>query len=319
MTNVVVIAPGPQIYVDHLAAAFPDLTVASADLPGEAIEAALADAEVLVTAGMGPGGAYVTPELTARMPRLRWVQGIAAGYDHLVAGLVDRPEVVLTSGVGIHGPQISEIVALHMIGLKRHVKRIVRNQDAHRWELIVGEILDGLTMGVVGLGPVGARVARVGKAFGMHTRGLARSTRYASEVDHFHPPSELHEMAAEVDFLVLTLPLTPETDKLVDRSVLAAMKPTACLVNVARGGVVDEEALIEALRDGTIAGAGLDVFTQEPLPADSPLWDMDNVVITTHFAGFHTRYAEQVLTIIEPNVRHYLAGELDRLVNVVAR
>ena len=316
MTRVLLIVPAHDEYLDALRAKFPDVRFAGGARP-EDVQEQLAGAEILITAGQTADGPFFTPELLARLPRLAWVQSIAAGYDQLLPPLETRPDVLLTSGVGIHGPQMSEVVIFYMLGLTRDVKQLVRNQDAHVWQGPQARILDGLTVGIVGLGASGTRIARVCKAFGMTTYGLARTRRLEHEVDRFFEAPRLLELAAAVDFLVLTVPLSEETEKLVDAGVLAAMKPTAYLINVARGGVVDEAALIDALRRGVIAGAGLDVFEQLPLPSDSPLWDLDNVYVTPRVAGFHTRYTQQILTIIEPNLRHYLRGELDLMVNVV--
>ena len=318
MKQAVLLVPRPQPYLDALEPGFPEVRFSAGTAPAE-VEDALADAEVLVTLGHATAGMSRMYEVVRRMPRLAWVQTISAGYEDILEPLETRPDVLLTTAAGIYAPQMSEMVVLYMIALTRDVKGIVRNQDTRTWHMGPVRTLDGLTVGIVGLGGSGARIARVCKAFGMTTYGLARTRRREHDVDRLYDPSRLHELAAEVDFLVLTVPLSAETERLADASVFAAMKPTAFLLNVARGGVVDEPALIDALRRGTIAGAGLDVFEQEPLPPESPLWEMDNVFLTPHLAGFNTRYVEQLLAVLKPNLRHYLDGRRDLMVNVVAR
>ncbi len=149
--------------------------------------------------------------------------------------------------------------------------------------------------------------------------GITATPRDLEAFDKFYPRAELLQAAGEVDFLILTVPHSPETDKIVNAELLSAMKPTAFLINIARGGVVDEAALIEALRSGEIAGAGLDVFFEEPLPAESPLWKMENVVITPHVGGMSDNYIEQVLPIFEENLRHYMNGDRRSMINIVER
>ena len=173
------------------------------------------------------------------------------------------------------------------------------------------------TVVVVGLGTSGQTMARVFAALGMRVLGVSRSERPVEGVDRILPRDRLVEAVAEADFVVLALPGGADTERIVDAAVLDAMKPSAFLVNVARGSVVDEEALVAALREGRIAGAGLDVFAREPLPDESPLWELENVVVTPHLAGRSDRYVEQALAIVEPNVRAFLAGRREDIVNVV--
>lgn len=311
--NVLVLVPSAKRYREHLRPRFPEVSFLPAETEEEA-EPYLGEAQVLVTIGQ-----HLTRETIGRMPKLAWVQSTITGVDNLLRVLEGREDVLLTSGRGIHGPQMAEMAILHMLCLNRPVRRMMRNQDRHVWERPEQRVLDGKTVGIVGVGVIGEAVARVCKAFGMTVYGISRTARPVEGIDRFFDRSELARAAAEVDFLVLTVPLSPETERLVGAGVLAAMKPTAYLINLARGGVVDEQALIEALRAGTIAGAGLDVFEQPELPPDSPLWELENVFITPWVAGFSDRYVEQVLTVIEPNLRHYLAGERDKLINVVER
>ena len=226
-------------------------------------------------------------------------------------------KVLLTNARGIHGPQMSEIAILHMLSLYRNMPQIVRNQDAHNPERIVPKVLDRRTVVIVGVGVIAEHTAKLCKAFGMKTVGVTGTPRPVEGFDRIRPRSELLDAAAEADFLLLLLPHTPENDNLIGEAVFKAMKPTAYLINVARGGVVDEPALIKALQSGEIAGAGLDVFREWPLPKSSPLWDMKNVVITPFVGGQSDQYVRQAMTIVEPNLRNFVAGRLDHMINVV--
>jgi phosphoglycerate dehydrogenase-like enzyme len=195
--------------------------------------------------------------------------------------------------------------------------QIVRNQDNHNPHRIVPRLLDQRTVVILGVGVIAEHTAKLCKAFGMTTVGVTATPRAVEGFDRIRPRSELLAAAAEADFLLLLLPHTPENDNIIGEAVFKAMKPTAYLINLARGGVVDEPALIKALQSGEIAGAGLDVFREWPLPKSSPLWDMKNVVITPFVGGQSDQYAQQAMTIVEPNLKNFVAGRIDRMVNVV--
>lgn len=311
MTRVLVVAHNAEDYVERLRPRFSEVELVPAVTPEEAADH-LGDAEVLVAIGH-----WLTPEHAAHAPRLRWAQSLITGVERFLVALDDRPDVLLTSTRGIHGPQMSEMVLTHMLALTRQLPRMVRNQDRHAWEPFDQPMLQGKTVAIVGIGVAGEATARLCKAFGMTVHGVSRTPRPVEAVDRFFDRSRLAEAAATADYLVLTVPHTPDTERLVDADVLAAMKPDAYLINVARGAIVDEPALIEALRSGSIAGAGLDVFANRELEADSPLWDLPNVLITPHVAGRSDRYVDQALTIVEPNLRRYLDGHRERMLNVI--
>jgi phosphoglycerate dehydrogenase-like enzyme len=279
----------------------------------EQAEPHLADAEVLVTIGHG-----FTAEVASRMPALRWLQSMISGTDRLQAALARRPDVVLTSARGIHGPQVTEAAIFHMLCLSRDARRSVHAQDERRWDAWDPRVLDGRTVAIVGIGVIGEQIARVCKAFGMRVIGVSRTSRPVEGIDRIVTRDQIVAAAAEADFLVLTLPLDDHSRHLVDAQVLTAMKPTAYLVNLARGGVVDTGALVDALRRGVIAGAGLDTFDVEPLPADSPLWELENAFITAHMGGRSDRYVDGFLRVFEPNLRRWVDGEHHALVNVVS-
>jgi phosphoglycerate dehydrogenase-like enzyme len=308
-TNVLIVNHDAQEFVTPLAKAFPEVEFVASDDDAAAMH--VADADVIMSRGR-----WLTRELVQRSRRLKWFQCFITGVDHLLPVLAGS-DVLLTNARGIHGPQMSEMAILHMLALSREVPQLVRNQAGHVPERIVPKLLENRTVVILGVGAIAEHTARICKAFGMTTVGVSRTPRSIEGFDRMRPRSELLDAAAEADFLLLLLPHTPENDGVIGEAVFKAMKPTAYLINVARGGVVDEPALIKALQAGEIAGAGLDVFSAWPLPKTSPLWDMKNVFITPFVGGQCDQYVRQALTIVEPNLRHFLAGRLDRMINVV--
>jgi D-2-hydroxyacid dehydrogenase (NADP+) len=315
---ILIVDPYAEWFAERLSESVPEVriawTPAFADAGSE-----LEDTRAVVTKGLPGTGPELTPELVARMPRLEWVQGLLAGYDQFVAPLASRPRVVLTTARGIHGAQMSETVLLHMLALGRAVPRFVGNKCAHRWEQWTQPVLDERVVVIVGLGASGAAVARLCSSLGMTVLGVSRTGREVEGVDEIFARAHLEEVAARADFLVVIAAAEPGAPPLVDATVLAAMKPTAYLVNVGRGALVDEHALIIALRGRRIAGAGLDVFTTEPLPADSPFWELDNVFLTPHIGGHSDRYEQRALTVIEHNLRAFLKHRPEEMMNVIDR
>jgi phosphoglycerate dehydrogenase-like enzyme len=194
-----------------------------------------------------------------------------------------------------------------------------QQKQLKQWQPFMPSVLRGKTVGIIGLGGIGREIARLSKAFGMHVMAARRTVKKsgrARNVDEAFSVRELPRLLRKSDFVVLALPLTHETHKIIGEEQLRLMKPTAYLVNIARGKVVDEPALVSALRENRIAGAALDVFEVEPLPAASPLWELSNVILTPHIAGGMDRYIEQATDIFCENLKRYLAGErLTRVVN----
>jgi D-2-hydroxyacid dehydrogenase (NADP+) len=263
--------------------------------------------------------AFAMPdELMRRASKLQWIQGLGTGVDYLTNLPSLRKEVLITSMRGIHGPQMSEMAFLQMLSLGRNFPQMVRNQDLALWEPWPGKLLWQKKVGILGLGVIGEELARKCKAFGMTVYGIDIVRKETDSVDHFYGPQDIVKVAAEVDYLIIVAPNTPQTYQIVNEKVLSAMKPTAFLINIARGELVDEDALIKALEAGEIAGAALDAFVQEPLPADHPFWKMRNVIVTSHVGGRSDIYIEQTLPIIEENLRRFLKGERKDLVNLVA-
>ena len=277
----------------------------------EVVAAAIEDLRQSIAEGEILYGLRFDREMVSLMPRLRWVQAMTAGVDHLLKiGLPER-EIRLTCS-RIHRVQIGEYVLMMLLALTKRLPELLRAQAEHRWAgLLLDEIYEK-TLGVVGLGTIGTRVAEIGKFLGMRVVACRRrppEVEHDDLIDRWYPSARLREMLAECDYVVLAVPSTAETARLIGTAELQAMKPTAYLINIARGSVIDEAALVGALRDRQIAGPALDVFTKEPLPADSPLWDLPNVILTPHVSGPTPRYTERAVGLFRENLRRYLAGE----------
>ena len=256
-------------------------------------------------------------DLLGAARNLRWIQSLTTGTDAILKLKSLRPEVIVTSTRGMHGPQMSELVFLQMLALLRDFPRMQRNQAAHRWERRPQPLLAGKTIVIVGVGAIAETLAPRCKLFGTCVYGVSESPRQPAGFDRIFSRAELPQAAAAADFLVLIVPHSPQTENLIDARVLAAMKPSAYLINVARGGVLDEEALLAALRAKRIAGAALDVFRQSPLPAEHPLWDEPGVIMTPHIGGMSDIYLEQAYPLVRDNMRAFLSGSMSAMSNVV--
>src|SRR5438105_8763028 len=206
-----------------------------------------------------------------------------------------------------------------MLAFAKRFPRAMRSQQEGRWNAYWPEELEDKTVGIMGIGAIGSRVAEIAGALGMRVLAMRRSVdsrqRGEGPVSEVLPPSDLPYLLRESDYVVVAVPLTPESHHLIGEGELRAMKPSAVIINIARGAVIDEQALIRALREGWIAGAALDVFEREPLPAASELWGMENVPLTPHISGGTRRYMERAVDLFCDNLRRYLAGEALR--NVV--
>jgi phosphoglycerate dehydrogenase-like enzyme len=293
--------------------------IAGTGLPLHAIAARTPDeamrrgAEAEIFAALAP---FVTQGVIDAMPGLRWIQALTTGTDQLEK-LRLPAGVLVTSARGVHGPQMAELAFLHMLALYRNYRAMLENQGLGVWRRWPQRLLFGKTATIVGVGTISEELASRCHAFGMRVVGISDGRETAPGFDAVLPRSKLKEAAAEADFLIVLAPYTRATHHLIDAAVLHAMRTDAFLINIARGSVVDESALIEALADGTIAGAGLDVFETEPLPANSPLWPMRNVMVTPHVGGMSDTYPAQVLPLILDNLRHYLAGDIHAMRNIV--
>ena len=255
----------------------------------------------------------LAPRLPTLAPRLRWIQATSSGIGPFVrdAGL-DRSGIRITNAAGIHAVPLAEHVLLALLHFVKDVPARLRDQRAHVWERFCGRELRGMTAGVVGLGAVGSEVARTLRAVGVRVVGVRRTPvgdPAALNVDEATTPDRLHELLPRCDALVLIAPHTPETEGLIGARELALLPEGAVLVNIARGALIDEDALVSALRSGHLGGAALDVAAVEPLPATSPLWGLPNVLLTAHSASTVERENERLTDLFVENLRRFRIGE----------
>ena len=254
-------------------------------------------------------------ELVRGAPRLRWVHGTSAGAgEHVRAAELTAEElerVAVTSSSGVHAVTLAEFCLFGLLAFaSRQLPRLLADQRERRWGHYPTGELRGRTLLVLGLGAIGIEVARLARAFGMRVLAVRRGGGDPPpEVDELHRPDRLKELLPRTDDVAIVLPLTAETRGMFDREAIALMKPHSVLVNVGRGAVVDEPALVQALREGRIAGAALDVFETEPLPPESPLWELPNVLLSPHTAALSERENARIVEIFTDNLRRYLAGE----------
>jgi phosphoglycerate dehydrogenase-like enzyme len=284
------------------------------DPDGEARWRALLDrAEVLF--GVPGDSAEGLAEAVRSAPGLRWVHATSAGAGEVVrtAGLPAEAleRVVITTSSGVHVVPLAEFAILGLLAIAKELPRFAADQRARAWPEVRRPLreLEGQTLFLVGLGEIGRETARLGKAFGMRTVGFRRTEGPPPDhVDEVHGPQRLVELAGQADAMVVSLPMTEQTAGLIDRETIERLPASCIFVNVGRGGVVDEPALIEALRERRIAGAVLDVFATEPLPADSPLWDLPNVLVTPHAVALSERENERIVELFLDNLGRYLDG-----------
>jgi phosphoglycerate dehydrogenase-like enzyme len=247
-------------------------------------------------------------------PDLRWVQATVAGAGQQLHAAALTPEelerVTVTTASGVHAGPMAEFCILGLLYFARGVPRLQADQRAHRWDQYPVAELSGDTLVILGLGAIGAEVARMAKAFGMRTIGINRRGQSDSpDVDAVHSSDSLLGLLPQADAVVVTLPLTDETRGMLGAEALRSMAPGAVLVNVGRGAVIDEQALFDALREGRLSGAALDVFATEPLPVESPLWDLPNVLISPHTAALSVRENGRIVDLFIENLRRYRRGE----------
>jgi phosphoglycerate dehydrogenase-like enzyme len=272
--------------------------------PEHSTKAELAEMEILLVA-------RCAPELLADAKRLRWLQCTNAGIDFLLPLSRQLAGVAITNARGIHGDVMADYAIGTIIMHVWDMAGLLRDQAERRWRVKFVPALAGSTMLVVGLGAIGEVVARRGKASGMRVIGVTRSGAAGShpDADEIHGVDALMTLLPRADFIVLVVPSTPHTQRMIGERELAAMKPSAFLVNMARGNIIDEKALLHALTTRRIAGAALDVFDHEPLPRDHAFWRLPNVLVTPHIAGNPIRYNELVSAIFLDNLERYLSGQ----------
>jgi phosphoglycerate dehydrogenase-like enzyme len=277
----------------------------------EEVDARIAEADVLLCSGLWRN------DLIPRAKKLRFVQSISAGTDQYDKPALSAAGIRLASAAGVNARAVSEHAMALILALARRLPEARDNQGKKIWRGMIGDLagredeLGGKTLLIVGLGQIGGRLAELAKAFDMRVVGLRRDLAAGKgAADSARAMGDLAAVLPEADYVALCCPLTPETEKLIDAAAFGRMKPSSYLINVARGRVVDEVALIEALDGQCIAGAAIDVTVEEPLSATSPLWDMPQVLITPHTAGETRRYEDNVLEILEENLARLWRGEV---------
>lgn len=270
----------------------------------------IGEADVLVVSGLWRN------ELAATAKKLRFIQSIGAGTDQFGREVLSAKGIRLASASGVNAKAVSEHAMALILALARRLPEARDNQARHFWRGMIGDLtqredeLGGKTLIVVGTGAIGGRLVKLAKAFDMRVIGVRRDPAAGKgAADEVHAVGQLKSLLPQADVVALTCPLTRETENLIDADALGRMKKSAFLINAARGKCVNEPALIDALRQGRIAGAGIDVTAEEPLPDTSPLWDFPNALITPHTAGETRKYEDNVLDILQDNLERMWRGE----------
>jgi phosphoglycerate dehydrogenase-like enzyme len=277
------------------------------------LDALLVEAEVLF--------GFIPPRhITTRAPNLKWFQAMSAGVDRHIGTEIWNSNITITGVSGIHATPIGEFVMGLMLMFAKQTPRSFKMMQTREWIRYAPGTLRDKTVGIIGLGHIGGEVARLSKAFGMQviaTRRSVKPNEKAKDVDRLFPSEKLKELLGASDYVVVALPLTPDTRHIISDAEFKAMRPTACIINIGRGGLIDPDALIRALENKVIAGAGLDVTVPEPLPKDSRLWNCDNVIISPHVSGGMEDYMLRATELFCENLKRYISGK--KLLNVVDR
>jgi D-2-hydroxyacid dehydrogenase (NADP+) len=311
MPKVLIIDVHADQYRDRIAAEFPGLEfLLAANAAAAPVD--LSDVDVLICFGIA-----VDDSILRRATQLKWVQSLATGVDHFLRCPSLKPETLITSGRGIHGASMREEIVYLMMAVSRNALQAAEDKRSRHWERRLWSTLDGKTAVIVGIGVVGIAIGELLKALGMTVIGVSRTSRAIAGFDDMMPTDRLAEAAARADYLINVLPATADNLGIFDAKVFAAMKPTAYYINGGRGQTVDEAALISALRERRIAGAGLDVFQNTPLAPDSPFWELPNVFITPNVGGYIVEYEDLIMPIVIGNMRLFLAGQQNKMRNIV--
>lgn len=311
----------PSALIKRLQAISPRLKITShptsdeEDLPEDVLQ----EIEILYTLSALPDADLV--------PNLRWIQAHSSGVDHIIGHPLLGSDLMITTMSGTSAPQLAELTLAFILALSHRILKIFHSTPEERWA--PGRLkryqpleLRGSTVGIVGYGSVGREIARLCQSFGASVLATKRDLKHLSDDDYslgglgdpeaeipdrIYPPQALRSMVSLCDFVIVTLPLTQETQGIYDEAVFEAMKPSAHLIDISRGGIVDHGALVEALNLDHLAGAALDVYPIEPLPESSPLWEMENVILTPHIGGSSPQYLERAIELFSVNIQHYLS------------
>lgn len=288
--------------LEQLAAVSDELEIINTNSEDEALDA-IVEADAMY--------GHISPEMLARATKLRWLQTPIAGLENYMFPELVESDVTMSNMSGIYSDMIAEHTMTYVLMFARGFHTYLRYQMEHKWQKGVPVMhLTGKTLGIIGLGGIGTEIARRAKAFEMRVIATEARPRPAPEfVDEVWPSERLNDLLEQSDFVISCVPHTPETVGLIGAAELARMKESAYLINISRGVVVKLDALADALRNGVIAGAGLDVYEIEPLPADHPLWGMENVIMTPHVAAADTRVAQRRVDVVKENLQRFLQGE----------
>jgi len=293
----------PEKFVQELKQKYPDcrFVVCKEDAQSRQY---LATADVLVTF-FG-----CTREIVEAAPALEWIQAISAGVDFMPLDLIFEKDIILTNGRGIHKIHMAEYAIAAMINLARGFHQMFRNQVNRWWDRSVPQFeIYGKTVGIVGLGAIGGAIAEKAALFGMRVIGSKRRPEPMPNVAKVYGAQEIARVFEQSDYVINLLPYTEDTEQLIDKALFDRMKRDACFINIGRGRTVNEPDLIEALQKGTIRAMASDVFYEEPLPEESPLWDLENVILTPHICGVSPQYMKRAMEIIDHNLNVYLSGQ----------
>ncbi len=299
--NVLILNPLSDRHISTITSAVPQARITVSDLTSasEYIE----NTDIIVAMGMTD----IRP-LFPQATRLKWVHALTAGVEGLIFPEMQNSQVILTNSRGIHGIPVSEHVLALILAFNRCLHQLIRQQLVKQWKRVLPDEIHEKTIGIIGLGSIGREIAKKSKGLGMQVLATKRKSSEEIFVDKMYAPDKLLDMLALCDFVVVALPLTEETRELLRLEHFTAMKRSAYLINIARGDVIRQADLIQALQEGLIRGAGLDVFDQEPLPEDNPLWDMPNVIISPHVAASSPYYLDRAIKTFADNLARYANG-----------
>jgi phosphoglycerate dehydrogenase-like enzyme len=298
-----------EVDLERIRAAAPDARIVSVSLEGLSDDA-LGDVEVLLR---GPLPAATFDRLLARCPSLRWVHSATAGVERVLTPAAARRALVITNARGVFSEPIAEYVLMMILAVIRRLPQLLELQREHTWQPLPAREMRDVTIGVVGLGSIGRAVAQLALAFGARVIAVRRADGAAEPglpgIDRLLAPEQLPELLAESDFVVLALPLTPDTENLFDAQQFGRMRAGAWLINVARNGLVDERALVRALRSGQLGGAVLDTVRAEPLEPGSSMFDIPNLILTPHTSWSSGRVLDRSIELFCENLRRFTTGE----------
>jgi len=276
------------------------------------LQSHLPKTEILVTLFNSPDA-----KMIQQAPRLKWIQALTAGVDSFPLNQIKKQNILLTNGRGIHKIHIAEYAIAAMITLARNFHLMFRNQLKNKWDRSVPQDeINGRTVGIIGLGAIGQEIARKASILGMRVIGVKHNPHPLEGVQHVYSPAQMESVFKKSDYVINLLPDTPDSKSLIDKTMFAAMKKTACFINLGRGPTVNQTDLIEALQKKKIRALFSDVYAEEPLPEDSPLWEMENVVLTPHIAGVSPKYLERGMDILRHNLPVYVTSS-GEMINVV--